>query len=98
MCQNYALRRVFTSISDANTGYYGSTCQTMRHICDGNPCKNGATCVRGDTYTAYTCTCKTGNNNKLLSLSICIYFHCLLPVLHIKVTLTALCNKEFTSI
>ncbi|XP_053393488.1 uncharacterized protein LOC123564875 isoform X1 [Mercenaria mercenaria] len=42
-----------------DTGYYGDRCQNMYHICDGNPCTNGATCVRGATPTDYTCTCRT---------------------------------------
>ncbi|XP_053393501.1 sushi, von Willebrand factor type A, EGF and pentraxin domain-containing protein 1-like isoform X8 [Mercenaria mercenaria] len=40
-------------------GNYDDRCQNMYHICDGNPCTYGATCVRGATPTDYTCTCRT---------------------------------------
>ncbi|XP_053393504.1 uncharacterized protein LOC128555342 [Mercenaria mercenaria] len=32
----------------------------MYHICEGNPCTNGATCVRGASPADYTCTSRTG--------------------------------------
>ncbi|WAQ95238.1 FBP1-like protein [Mya arenaria] len=40
-------------------GYYGEQCEDNYHICNGNPCTNGGTCVPGDGPTDYTCTCVT---------------------------------------
>ncbi|WAQ95255.1 FBP1-like protein [Mya arenaria] len=43
-----------------NTGYYGEQCESIYHICNGNPCTNGGTCVPGDGPMDYTCTCMAG--------------------------------------
>ncbi|WAQ95236.1 FBP1-like protein [Mya arenaria] len=37
----------------------GEQCEDIYHICCGNPCTNGGTCVSGDGPTDYTCTCVT---------------------------------------
>ncbi|XP_052814812.1 uncharacterized protein LOC128241762 isoform X2 [Mya arenaria] len=38
-------------------GYYGEQCEDNYHICSGNPCTNGGTCVPGDGPMDYTCSC-----------------------------------------
>ncbi|WAQ95289.1 SVEP1-like protein [Mya arenaria] len=41
-------------------GYYGEQCEHILHICNGNPCTNGGSCVRGNWPMEYTCNCVTG--------------------------------------
>ncbi|XP_052814710.1 sushi, von Willebrand factor type A, EGF and pentraxin domain-containing protein 1-like [Mya arenaria] len=42
-----------------DVGYYGDQCEKIIHICNGNPCTNGGTCVYGDGQLDYTCNCVT---------------------------------------
>ncbi|XP_052814685.1 uncharacterized protein LOC128241685 isoform X2 [Mya arenaria] len=62
-----------------DAGYYFEQCENIYHICNGNPCTNGGTCVRGDGPINYTCTCVarfTGNNCEVDNIDNCNNSQC----------------------